>query len=160
VDTVKIASFLAFAVGIGLIAAIAVVLLVPAGVAPTETPAEQPTKTITLIATETASEFLFGIEGQEPTTPGPEIKVKVGDIIKIILKNMGKIPHSFAITAEKKFDAAPLFNAAIGSGSSPLEAGKTGSITFKPNRPGEYYYICQVPGHIELGMWGRFIVEE
>jgi nitrite reductase (NO-forming) len=33
-------------------------------------------------------------------------------------------------------------------------------VTFTPDKPGTYYYICSVPGHVERGMWGRFVVEE
>lgn len=31
--------------------------------------------------------------------------------------------------------------------------------TFTANRTGEFYYICQVPGHAEEGMYGKIIIE-
>ncbi|HEM55779.1 MAG TPA: hypothetical protein ENO30_03345 [Thermodesulfobium narugense] len=34
----------------------------------------------------------------------------------------------------------------------------TGSTEFSANTPGTYYYICQVPGHAQHGMYGKFIV--
>jgi rusticyanin len=34
----------------------------------------------------------------------------------------------------------------------------TGSTEFNANEPGTYYYICQVPGHAQQGMYGKFIV--
>ena len=159
-DTVKLASVIAFVIGIGLIGAIAFVLLTPQTPSTAAAETEKPTVEITIIATEEGGRFLFTRPGQEQKVPGPEIKVKVGDIVKIILNNLGKIPHSLAVVNEKRYDATPLFNAAIGSTSRPIPAGQQSSIVFKPNRPGEYYYVCQVPGHIELGMWGQFIVEE
>ncbi|HID05444.1 MAG TPA: hypothetical protein EYP20_06525, partial [Aigarchaeota archaeon] len=140
-DTVKVTAALALIVGLGLIGAIAAVLLTPAGTPQAQQPAEEPTRVITIIATEVGNRFLFALEGGEPAEPAPEIRVKVGDIVKVILKNMGKVPHSFAVVGEKRFDVEPLFNSAIGSVSRPLEAGKTGSITFKPIRAGEYYYV-------------------
>ena len=161
-DTVKIASILAFIAGLALIGGIALVLLTPQTIISTSPETERPTPTvrIVVVATEQNGKFLFGFEGQEPTTPAPEIRVKVGDIVEIILQNKGKIPHSLAITPEKRFDVQPLFNAAIGSVSRPLSPDEQASVVFKPNRPGEYYYVCQVPGHIELGMWGKLIAEE
>ncbi|MEM0478475.1 MAG: cbb3-type cytochrome c oxidase subunit I [Candidatus Caldarchaeum sp.] len=84
----------------------------------------------------------------------------VGDVVKITLKVAGKIPHSFAVTPEKKSSSPALFNSRLGTPSRPIEPGKTASIVFKPSAPGEYYYICTVPNHAELGMWGRFIVKK
>ncbi|HIQ29654.1 MAG TPA: hypothetical protein EYH45_03720, partial [Candidatus Caldiarchaeum subterraneum] len=61
---------------------------------------------------------------------------------------------------EKRFDAEPLWGVQLGTPTRPVGPGEERTITFTPNRAGEYYYVCQVPGHIELGMWGKLIAEE
>ena len=33
------------------------------------------------------------------------------------------------------------------------------TITFMPDAPGTYQYICTIPGHAQLGMRGTFVVE-
>ncbi len=107
-----------------------------------------------------ATKYGFGFSKDRITSPGPDIRVKVGTKIQIIFKNIGSLPHTFAITTEKKFDAEPLWNVQLGTPTKPVGAGEEKSITFTPNRAGEFFYICQVPGHIELGNWGKVIVEE
>lgn len=156
-DSVMIASFLALVAGLGLIGGIAAVLIMPPA-PPVIT--EPPTVEIHLIATEVGGRFLFGHEDGEPSEPGPTVKVKVGDVVKITLEVKGKIPHSFAVARDKTSTSQVLFYSQLGTPSRPVEPGKSASIVFKPNAPGEYYYICTVPNHAELGMWGKFIVEK
>ena len=105
------------------------------------------------------TKYGYAFEGEELTSPGPEIRVKVGSRVRLVFKNIGNLPHTFAITEEKRFDAEPLWGVQLGSPTNPIMAGGSDSVEFIPNRAGEYYYVCQVPGHIELGMWGRLIAE-
>lgn len=105
------------------------------------------------------TKYGYAFKGEELKSPGPDIRVKVGTKITVIFENIGNLPHTFAVTEEKKFDADPLWGAQIGSPTDPVGSKKSGQVTFVPKKPGEYYYVCQVPGHIELGMWGIFIVE-
>ena len=107
-----------------------------------------------------ATKYGFGFSKDKLTSPGPDIRVKVGTIVKIVFKNVGNLPHTLAITEEKKFDAEPLWGVQLGTATKPVGVGEERSITFTPNRAGEFYYVCQVPGHIQLGMWGKVIAEE
>ncbi|MCH8022780.1 MAG: hypothetical protein IH932_03450, partial [Thaumarchaeota archaeon] len=67
---------------------------------------------------------------------------------------------SFAIAAAAEEGADPLFNSQIGSGSSPVVSGESGTVTFTVTQAGTYSYICQVPGHATIfEMFGEFIVE-
>lgn len=71
------------------------------------------------------------------------------------------IDHDFAIVAGKdNFD--PLSPDALWGARTkviyPDDAPDV--VTFTPDKPGTYSYVCSVPGHVERGMWGRFIVEE
>ncbi len=106
------------------------------------------------------SKYGYAIKGQELQAPGPELRVKVGSLVVVTFINIGQLPHTFAVANEKKFDAEPLWDAQIGTPTSPVQPKQQSSISFTPKKPGEYYYICQVPGHIQLGMWGKFVVEE
>jgi nitrite reductase (NO-forming) len=117
--------------------------------------AQEPTVEITLYAGETAKNFSFGLTPDNLTSPGPTLRFKVGDVVQIRLVNVGKLHHDFAITDAPKQNATVLFNARI----NVISPGENSSVIFVPNQAGEYYYICQVPGHVNLGMWGRVIIE-
>jgi len=110
---------------------------------------------------ELSGPYGFALGDGKIDSPGPQIVVKVGDIIIITVMNVGQLPHSFAIAAEAKEGADPLFNSQIGSGSSPVVAGEAGTVTFTVGQAGTYSYICQVPGHATIfEMFGEFLVEE
>jgi len=97
----------------------------------------------------------------------PEIHANVGDKLIFDVTNAGKSFHAFGITPmseeQKQHEEAtePIVEGtAIGSASSPLKPGQGGQVTFVPAKAGTYFYICMVPGHRELGMEGKIIVEE
>ncbi|GBC75284.1 Copper-containing nitrite reductase [archaeon HR06] len=154
-NTVKLASIIFFFLGLLILFSIIYVLLFPTST--TTSIESKPTLEITLYAGEFDTNFGFGLN-KTLSSPGPTIKVKLGDTTKIKLINIGKIPHSFAIVEEERYDAKPLFGAFIGSPTKPLLPDQEGEIVFKPNREGTFKYICSVPGHLERGMLGIFIV--
>jgi len=119
-----------------------------------------PTVTITLYAGEISTgKYGFGLSPNNLTSPGPTFYFNTTDIVKITVVNAGKMPHAFACVNAPRTGAPVLFGAAIASASNPLPPGQSGSITFNPNTvSSEYYYICPVPGHAELGMWGTMVV--
>jgi uncharacterized cupredoxin-like copper-binding protein len=41
-----------------------------------------------------------------------------------------------------------------------VEAGKTGTLRWHFTQPGEFYYGCLVPGHLEAGMLGSIVVQK
>ncbi|MCS6767250.1 MAG: plastocyanin/azurin family copper-binding protein [Candidatus Nitrosocaldus sp.] len=90
----------------------------------------------------------------------PEIRVKAGSTVTIHIKNNGVMPHSFGIVSDPANVNSVVFNAAVGSSTQFLLAKQEGTVTFKPDKAGEYYYICLVAGHADLGMKGKFIVEQ
>ena len=88
----------------------------------------------------------------------PEIHANVGDKLVFDVANGGKSFHAFAVTASKEGPGPAIDGTAIGTADNPLKPGSSGQATFVPSRPGEYYYICAVPGHRELGMEGKIEV--
>ncbi len=91
---------------------------------------------------------------------GPTIKLTAGQTVTITLHNVGTTAHNFAITTAKSDGNTNLAfqNAQIASASSPVAPGSTASTTFTVGSAGNYYYICQVDGHVSLGMWGNVVV--
>jgi uncharacterized cupredoxin-like copper-binding protein len=39
-----------------------------------------------------------------------------------------------------------------------VQPGKTGQLVWHFNRPGEFFYACLLPGHLEAGMIGKIVV--
>ncbi len=109
---------------------------------------------LTLYAGEVNSAtYGFGTSSSNIASPGPTLDLKVGQAYKITLTNSGTMPHAWEITSEKATGSQVLFGAKIAS-TTYLAPGASGSITFTPNQAGTFYYICPVPGHVALGMWG------
>ncbi len=103
----------------------------------------------------TPTKFGFALGGKNLTSPGPTLTVKVGDVVQITFKNIGgkmNQPHTFVI---KGLEPLPR----IGTVTDPIDANKSGTITFLADKAGEFTYLCEVPGHKQLGMWGRFVVQ-
>ncbi len=109
-----------------------------------------------LFKEESPTKLHFEVDGQI----NPDIEVYVGDSITINVRNDGKMPHAFGVVSDPANVNSVVFNAAVGSSTQFILANQEGSVTFKPDKPGEYYYICLVPGHADLGMKGKFIVKE
>ncbi len=100
----------------------------------------------------------------------PTIKVKVGTLIHIYFHSeafVGIPQHSFIITSSKppypfpftQSDLTPAFPGA--STDNPIQPQKVQfNLSFTPDKPGTYYYICGFAAHAHDGMYGQFIVEE
>jgi uncharacterized cupredoxin-like copper-binding protein len=41
----------------------------------------------------------------------------------------------------------------------PAGANESDTINFEAPAPGEYIYVCTVPGHYQAGMWGTLTIE-
>ena len=113
--------------------------------------------TMTIYAGEvSSSQYGFGNSASSITSPGPDITLKVGTTYTMTLNNAGQLPHGWEIVATKA-TGTPMFGAGIGV-SNYISPGATGTITFTPNQAGNFFYVCTVPGHVALGMWGNVIV--
>jgi plastocyanin len=109
-------------------------------------------------------EFTVTIKDEFNFVPGT-LTAKAGEEVTINFENTGTIPHSFAIL-NPGVAPADAVNASEDEQHEMLvlemhevAAGETGTETFTaPSKPGEYTYICAVPGHAEAGMTGTLTV--
>ncbi|MFB3888012.1 MAG: plastocyanin/azurin family copper-binding protein [Candidatus Bathyarchaeia archaeon] len=154
-------------------AAVVVIVIIVVGIVaytqltPTPVPSASPpptstgsTITVTLYGGEASGGgFGFGTTSTTITSPGPALTFKVGDKVTVDFHNASpSVPHNWAMVDAKATTANVVFGAQIQSGSNPLSPGGSGSVTFTVAQAGSYYYICQVPGHVGLGMWGTVTV--
>ncbi len=122
-------------------------------------PVGKATVTFVLYAGEpSATTFAFGLRPDNLTSPGPTLTFRVSDTVNVTIIDVGKVSHAFAVTDAPHTNGKTLFGAAIASASMPLNPGEKGTVVFKAASSGSYYYICPVPGHPELGMWGKVVV--
>ena len=122
-------------------------------------PQLKPNVSVTLYAGEVnMMQYGFGNSATSISSPGPTLTFTVGDVVNMTVFNAGTMPHNWALTSSNSTSASVLFGAKIDSGSVPIPVNETGSVVFKVTKAGNYYYICQVPGHVELGMWGNVVV--
>ena len=119
------------------------------------------TVTIIVYAGElSSSNYGFGNTSGYITSPGPTFTVKVGTTVTVEFTNSGTELHNWALVTQKTSGNTNLAfsKAQVASAGNPVPPGGKASTTFVANKAGTYYYICQVDGHVALGMWGNFIV--
>jgi nitrite reductase (NO-forming) len=78
----------------------------------------------------------------------PDLVVPQGAEVSITLVNADGMLHDLVL---EEFDART---------SQFMEAGASETITFVADLSGAFDYICSVPGHVEAGMMGSFVVED
>lgn len=74
------------------------------------------------------------------------LKVTAGDIVNVTVTNEGRIFHDFTV---------PDLDFMI-----DVESGDTVSGALEAVAPGEYEFLCTVPGHAAAGMVGTLVVSE
>ncbi len=140
-------------------AAIVVIAIIIIGVVYYETTLTPPAGSgtpLTLYEGEISStEYGFGNSATTLTSnPGPTINLTAGQTYTMTVHNVGSMQHNWAIVDAKSSTANVLWSA-----STPFtNAGSSGQVTFTAGSAGSYFYICQVPGHVDLGLWGSVTV--
>ncbi len=92
------------------------------------------------------------------------IRVKEGETVKFVVHNAGKVLHEMVLGTPKAIEAhAALMKKFPGmehdeAHMAHVAPGKTGTIAWTFNRPGEFKFACLVAGHYEAGMTGRIQV--
>jgi hypothetical protein len=85
--------------------------------------------------------------------PGPEIRVTEGDTVRVTLHGAHHTLHWHGVSVPWAMDGVPYMTQTLGDGNYVYE--------FVARETGTYWYHCHVdaPVHIDLGMFGAFIVE-
>jgi len=110
-------------------------------------PTVQPTAAPTESApTEVPAAGTYNVEMKDIAFVETELVVPANSDITINLTNTGAGTHNFHIEA-------------LGVVSADFAGGETGTVTFNTGAPGEYEYVCAIPGHKEAGMVGKLIVQ-
>lgn len=92
--------------------------------------------------------IFVGVGGEIGGMVNPDLNVKVGDTVRVVLVNGDGIPHDFAIPDIN------LHSALASTKAQNVE------IVFHASKAGEFAYYCTVAGHREMGMEGTFFVTE
>lgn len=103
-------------------------------------------------------QWAFGFPGQPPSVPGPELRVKVGDLVRITLRNTTDRAHSIHLhgitSLAQGMDGVPHTSQAV-------LPGQSFSYAFVATDAGTHMYHCHVETnlHLDMGMYGALIVE-
>lgn len=142
-------------------AALVVVVILGVAVLPglNTSATQKPNVNITLYEGEISSTLYgFGYNSSDLNSPGPTLTFNVSNVVNMTVTDVGQLPHNWAIVNSVQAPTSVLFNAQIKSASNPLESGESGSVIFTVNQGGKFYYVCQVAGHADAGMWGDVVV--
>lgn len=93
------------------------------------------------------------------------VRVKRGDTVRFNVHNSGQLPHEMVIGTmdELKKHAAMMRKenedmAHDEPYATQVAPGEVGRIVWQFSKPGEFYYACLIPGHLEAGMIGTIVV--
>ncbi|WP_326542956.1 cupredoxin domain-containing protein [Pseudorhodoferax sp.] len=92
------------------------------------------------------------------------IQVKLGETVRFVVRNSGKVMHEFVIGTKKELDehAAMMAKFPDMEHDEPymahVEPGKAGEIVWTFNRAGDFDFACLIAGHYQAGMVGRIQV--
>ena len=97
--------------------------------------------------------------------PPGDIVVKRGETIRFVVRNDGKAMHEMVIGTMKdlKEHAEMMRKFPNMEHDEPYMAhvapGKEGEMVWQFTHPGEFYYACLMPGHMEAGMIAKITVK-
>lgn len=115
---------------------------------------------INLVAKEVVGEMSDGVTFNywtfDGTVPGPFLRVREGDTIRLTLTNDPSSLHHHSI------DLHAVTGPGGGAAATIVAPGESKTITFKALNPGAYIYHCAHPNvanHMAHGMYGLILVE-
>lgn len=103
--------------------------------------------------------------GVRPHAMPGDIEVKRNETVRFAVRNDGALMHEMVIGTMKELkEHAELMRKHPGmEHDEPYMAhvapGKEGEMVWQFTRPGEFYYACLIPGHMEAGMVSKIIVK-
>ncbi len=90
--------------------------------------------------------------------------VKVGDTVRLVIKNKGKLMHELVIGTPQELEAhaALMVKFPDMQHDEPYMAhvppGQSGQLVWTFNRPGDFKFACLIAGHYQAGMTGQITV--
>ncbi len=88
--------------------------------------------------------------------PGPEIRVKEGQRLRVMVKNQlpeGTTVHWHGLPVPNRMDGVPFVT------QKPIQPGETFVYEFEANPPGTYLYHSHASYQLDRGLYGTLIVE-
>ena len=95
-----------------------------------------------------------------------KIDVTLGETVRFLLVNAGKLPHEFVLGTKKELDEHAAIMKKFPNMKhdelhmAHVEPGKKVDLVWTFNRAGEFDFACLLPGHYEAGMRGRVNVSK
>jgi plastocyanin len=132
-----------------------------AGLSSTAAGAPTP-REFTLVAEEFDWEIMPGVDirvwGYNRTMPGPEIRVREGELVRVTLQN--KLPVGTTIHWHG-VDVPPAMDGPVGLNQAAVEPGESFTYEFVATNPGSRWYHAHADPkfQIALGLYGPLIVE-
>ena len=93
-----------------------------------------------------------------------EIHVKKGDTVRLVATDNGKVAHEIVLgTMDELKEHAELMRKFPNMEHNEphmahVQPGQRKEIVWRFTKPGEFYYACLMPGHMEAGMIGKVFV--
>ena len=94
------------------------------------------------------------------------VRVKPGQTVRIVVVNQGKARHELTIGTQSELEEHAKMMAAMPdmpNGTEPnmvaVDAHGEGELIWRFGQAGTVPFACTMPGHMQQGMMGRFIVE-
>ncbi|PYE55427.1 multicopper oxidase domain-containing protein [Deinococcus yavapaiensis] len=103
-------------------------------------------------------QWAFGVPGGAPSVPGPEIRAKVGDLVRITLRNTTGRAHTIHLhginSLAQEMDGVPHTSHAV-------LPGESFTYEFVATEAGSFMYHCHVETnlHLDMGMYGAVVIE-
>lgn len=104
-------------------------------------------------------QWAFGFPGQPATVPGPELRVMVGERVRITVLNTHDQPHALHLhgitSLAQEMDGVPHL-------SHEVRPGGHVTYEFVATEAGTHAYHChfQTDVHLDMGMYGALIVQD
>ncbi len=101
------------------------------------------------------------VHGEACGVPGPTVHVNEGDTIILAFRNDHSIPHTVHFHGWHPYSMDMNGNGALGD-AMVANPGETETIKWKAEPAGTFIYHCHfdTPTHMDMGMYGAFIVHD
>ncbi len=105
--------------------------------------------------------WAYALKGGQPSVPGPVIRVKKGDRVKVHFSNTHHLPHTMHFHGVHPFNMDGNGQRAMGEEQLQMP-GESYTYEWVAEDAGHYFYHCHFDtrNHLDHGMYGLFVVED